>query len=370
MMLRPPSPTLRMEIDSAAIADNIAIIRGMLAPGAQMTGVVKADAYGLGLDVVAPIMMDCGIELFFVATLAEAVRLRQIVGMKPRVAVLGGYYEASPLWADLHLIPVLNGLPEVEKWQIDGNGAASFLHIDSGMNRLGVRFDAVQAIPRTYKPDLLLSHFASADEPGHPQTEIQFQRFIAATDERFPGVPRSMANSAGVMADKRYHLDYVRTGKAVYGQPILDDRPNPMKRAVRLCARVLTVNHLKAGDTVGYAASWTCPHDDAVIATVGVGYADGLCRTLSNNGDLFFKDTPCPIRGRVSMDLTVIDITRHPTPPQPGDWVEIIGPHQSELDLARHMGTITYEVMTNFGNGGRCERLVKQQVQGRSTAAA
>ncbi len=369
MMLSPPSPTLRMEIDTGAIAENIARLRGMLQSPARMTGVVKADAYGLGLDVIAPVMLDNGIDLFFVANLGEALKLRRIIGMGPRIALMGGYYEASPLWTDLRLIPVLNSLDELTKWQSATNGLPSFLHIDTGMNRLGVRYDEVQAIPASYKPDLVISHFASADEPGHPQTEQQFLRFMEATNARFPGVPRSLANSAGVMGDKRYHLDYVRTGKAVYGQPILDDRPNPMQRAVRLLTKVLTINHVKAGDTLGYSATYTCPKD-ATLATVGVGYADGLCRTLSNNGNLYFKDAPCPIRGRVSMDLTIIEITDHPTPPQAGDWVEIIGPHQSELDLARKMDTITYEVMTNFGNGGRCERIVTSQAQSRSTAAA
>lgn len=343
--------TLCFKINEIAVADNIAILRERLDPHCELSGVVKANAYGLGIENVAPVMFDHGITLFFVANLREAVQLRQLIGPAPRIAVLGGYHADDAAWRDHHVIPILTSVNEVERW--NGKGP-NFLQIDTGMNRLGVRYDCLSALPASYRPDLVMSHFANADIRNDPLNDVQYQRFMECVSDRFQGIPRSLCNSAGVFSDNRYHLDVVRCGKAIYGAAIFDDGPHPMKQALTIEAQVLSINPIKAGETCGYGATYTFPHD-AVVATLGVGYADGLPRALSNNGNLYFNGAACPVRGRVSMDLTTVEITHLAQKPQPGDWLEILGPHQSELDLAKACGTNTYEITTNFGSGKRYE---------------
>lgn len=341
--------TLHMTIDPSAIADNISILRSMIAPSCELSAVVKANAYGLGIQNVAPVMMDCGIELYFTANLSEAVQLRRLLGPKPRIAVFGGFHEDHAAWTDDHIIPVLCGLNDIKQWR---GRAASFLQVDTGMNRLGIRYDALDTLPLEYKPDLVMSHFANADIRNDPMNNIQYQRFKEALADKLKDVPRSLCNSAGVFSDKEYHLDVVRCGKAIYGAAIFDDGPNPMKQTLTLSARILAVNEVKAGETCGYGATYTFP-ENAVTATVGVGYADGLSRALSNIGQFYWDGKACPIRGRVSMDLTTVDITHLAKRPKVGDWLEILGPQQSELDMASMIGTNTYEITTSFGTGNR-----------------
>lgn len=358
--------TLRMDINADAIAANIALLRSKLTGGCELSGVVKANAYGLGVANVAPVMKSCGIELFFVANLPEAVQLRGLLGSKPRIAVLGGFYAESHAWQDFGIIPCLNSVAEIEHWNDRG---ASFLHIDTAMNRLGVRYDEMDALPASYKPDMVMSHFANADDRGDPLTPIQYQRFMDCLPDKFKDVPKSLANSAGIFEGDQYHLGCVRAGKAIFGAAIYDDGDNTMQRVVNVNAHILAVNQVKAGETAGYGATYLYPAD-TITATLGVGYADGLPRTLSNCGHLFFNGHACPIRGRVSMDLTIIEVGHLPEIPKAGEWVEIIGAHQSELDLARVIGTNTYEITTNFGSGSRLEYAITQTRSGRTVEAA
>lgn len=223
------------------------------------------------------------------------------------------------------------------------------------MARLGLGPDEVEALVAdpARRSDLsltlIMSHLACAEDPGHPLTRDQIERF-AAVRAAFSGVPGSLANSAGVFLGPKVHHDLARPGVAVYGVNPTPGRPNPMNAVVRLQARILQVRYVDAPTTVGYGASHLAARG-ARLATVGVGYADGLPRTASNKLAGRFADVLVPQVGRISMDLTTFDVSAVPQDagPVPGDMIDIIGPLNPVDDLAASAGTIGYEILTSIG---------------------
>jgi alanine racemase len=232
------------------------------------------------------------------------------------------------------------------------------------MNRLGIGVGEFNALinagnfPRDLNILYLMSHYACADERDHPMTARQCRDFadVKARLETYLGhpVPSSLANSSGLFRDHSSAYDLARPGMALYGLNPTPEAQNPMRAVVRIDARVLQVRRAPMGETVGYAASHTLSRE-SMIATIGIGYADGFPRHLSNGGNgtgrLYYRGHACPILGRVSMDLTVIDLTELPAGvprPMVGDMVEVIGPNQSADDLATSAGTIGYEILTQL----------------------
>jgi alanine racemase len=210
------------------------------------------------------------------------------------------------------------------------------------MNRLGMEaaeWSALRDIALAAGPTLLMSHLACADEPGHPMNAAQLRAFRAMTDGT--GVPRSFAATGGILLGPDYHFELTRPGIGLYGgQPFEDAAP-----VVRLSLPVVQVRDVAEGETVGYGASWTA-EGPSRIATVSAGYADGLIRSMSNRAVLFAGDIPCPLAGRVSMDLLTVEVTHlHEVP----DTLDILGPRQTVDDLAEAAGTIGYEVLTALG---------------------
>lgn len=339
-----------LDIDLSALAANIRLLQSR-APKAKVAGVVKANAYGIGMEQVAAIHRQLGTETFFVATLDEGIALRHAIGPGSEIAILGGLFHGAEGEYETHdLIPVLNSLADFPRWT---NGRPCIVHIDTGMRRLGLdtgerkRLIDDPGLLRGLNVAIVMSHFACADEPGHPLTPEQFEIF-KTVQTLFPAARKSLANSAGIFASPDYHFDLVRPGMAVYGlNPTAG--PNPMRPVVQLKTRILQIRDVLAGETVGYAASWRCPSPRRV-ATIALGYADGFLRSLSNKGTLFWNGQPCPILGRVSMDLVTLDVTdvKGP-PPAAGDWIEVMGPHQDADTLAAAAGTIGYEILTNLG---------------------
>jgi alanine racemase len=342
----------RLTIDLAAVVANWRQLDRLAQP-AQCAAVVKADAYGLGMQPVAEALAEAGCDSFWVATLDEAVALRAILP-RVRIAVLSDQVEPNVReFIGNRLTPVLNHPGAVAAWRRWAAPAAAWLHLDTGMHRLGLSSAEWRALLAD-TPDWraagiggLMSHYACADEPEHSLNALQRDRAVAAAQAA--GLKLSLGNSSGIFLGERFRGDVVRPGMALYG---LNPRPyaeNPMHRVVTLEVQVLQVRTVEtAGETVGYGAS-AAAVPGQVLATVGLGYADGLHRALSNRGRLYFNGKAAPVVGRVSMDSVMVDVSHLATPPQPGDWAEVIGPNQSADALADMAGTIGYEVLTNLG---------------------
>lgn len=347
-----------LTIDLAAIVENYRMLAAKVAP-AECAGVVKADAYGLGVAKVAPALWQAGCRTFFVAMLPEGLGLRALLP-DATIYVLDGLHGTDPgAFVGASLRPVLVSRAEVDNWLAASNqpGVRAGLHLDTGMARLGMpteELDGLIAEGGTLarlRPSLVMSHFACADTPAHPMNREQPQRFRDALARlALPrDVTRSMAASSGIFLGADQAFDLVRPGAALYGIAPLADQPNPMRQAVRLQARILQTRRVDAGSTVGYGATHRFARQ-ARLATIGVGYADGFMRALSNRGGVYIGDRRAPIVGRVSMDLLTIDVSDIPEDrAQPGSWVDLIGPRNPVDAVAAEAGTIGYEILTSLG---------------------
>jgi alanine racemase len=356
------SALLLLTIDLGALARNYRTLRSLSAP-AECAAVVKADAYGLGMAEVAPALARAGCKTFFVATLAEGTALRALLPGAV-IYVFSGLVEGSAeTYRDHDLRPVLNSIEEIEEWAAFAKASRQRLpaaiHLDSGMNRLGLsaaEVDALAAAPdplASFELALVMSHLACADEPDHPKSELQRNCFDNAR-MKLPQSPATLANSAGIFLGPAYHYDLVRPGIALYGGKARRRGENPVTPVVKLTARVLQVRDVAKGETVGYGATWTARRASR-IAVLSVGYADGLFRSLSvadgrTGLQVHIESYPAPILGRVSMDLVTIDVTDVPAGiARRGALVELIGDKTHAHDLAAHAGTIDYEVLTALG---------------------
>jgi alanine racemase len=357
----PPDARAVLRIDLSALRANWSRLNAETG-SAECAGVIKADAYGLGLEEIAHALTSEGCRTFFVATLEEGRRIRHV---QPGAAiyVLDGLLPgAETYYAGFDLAPVLSSLGEVDEWAAfcrrKGRLLPAALHIDTGINRLGMpaaEVEALKAAPfrlADFRLSLVLSHLACADDPDSPKNEVQRLRFDALR-AGLPAPRASLANSGGLFLGHQYHYDLVRPGIALYGGRALEGRPNPMKPVVRLSARILQVRDVPAGETVGYGAIWRVAKP-ARIATIAIGYADGFLRALSGPtgkpGPVgYIGDHPVPVVGRVSMDLITVDVTDVPEAlAHRGAWVEVMGDRVTVDDLTDMAGTIGYELLSRL----------------------
>lgn len=335
------SGTLTIDLD--AIAANWRALDRMSGPGVQTAAVVKADAYGLGVTRVARALANAGARRFFVALAEEGAAVRQALGPGPQIAVLSGHMAGdTEMIHDLDLTPMLNSLEQITRHLESLPGHPFGVQLDTGMNRLGVEmleWQAVAPILVEAGPELLMSHLACADEPDHPLNAAQLQTFLEMTEGT--GLPRSLAATGGILLGPRYHFDLTRPGIGLYGGlPHTAAIP-----AVTLSLPVIQTREVAEGEAVGYGCTWVAERP-SVIATVSGGYADGLLRSLSGKAQLWDGDTPCPLVGRVSMDLITVDITDLPEVPRA---LDILGPNQGVDALAGIAGSIGYEILTALG---------------------
>ena len=358
----PPEARAVLTINLAALRTNWRELN-KASGAAECAGVIKADAYGLGLEDIARALRDEGCATVFVATLAEARRVRNV---EPAAAiyVLDGLLPgAAAYYAGFDLRPCLGSLAEVHEWaaycDATGRRLGAAVHIDTGINRLGLPPNEVEALAseagifERFALTLVMSHLACADEPSHPMNAIQRARFDTLR-AKLPPAPASLANSGGVFLGPGYHYDLVRPGIALYGGRALQDTANPMQWVVQLQARILQVRDIAAGEPIGYGATFRTEHD-SVVATLACGYADGFLRALSGTaikpGPVgFIGDYPVPVVGRVSMDLITVDVSD--VPPElarRGAWVEVMGARTTIDDLTDRAGTIGYELLTRLG---------------------
>jgi alanine racemase len=358
---------LRINLD--AIRSNYRFLRSRVLP-AECAAVVKADAYGLGMCEVAPALVAEGCRVFFVALAAEGILLRACLdeiggetapaAAKVAIQVLGGLLPGTErVFVEHRLIPVLNSLAEIERWAAHARrretALPASLHVDTGMSRLGLPVEELRELSGDLERLLgirlvnILSHLASADDPESELNRSQLAAFRAAL-ACLPSAPPSLANSSGIFLGPAYHLGLVRPGVALYGGAVVPHHPNPMAQVVRLQGQILQIREIDRGRTVGYGASHRADRRER-IATVGVGYADGYLRSLSNRGGGYVGDRRVPLVGRVSMDLVTFDVTDLPIHEvRPGAMIDLIGPHNPIDTVAAEAGTISYEILTSLGS--------------------
>jgi alanine racemase len=358
-LLSDSSAAAVLTVDLTALSANYRRLRDRLAPGCDCAGVVKADAYGLGLGRVAPALWEAGCRYFFVAQAEEGAALRAILPADAGIAVLNG---ASPgaeaEFAAHRLTPVLNCLSQIDAWAALARDRSvaldALLHVDTGMSRLGLdatelailaddhgRLDGIHVTH-------VMSHLACGDEPDHPLNEAQHAEFAAAR-ARLPKAKGSFANSPGIFLGPEYHADLARPGMALYGLNPTPGQPNPMTQVINLKGKIIQTRQIDTPRTVGYGAAWRASGPTR-IATVGVGYADGFLRQLSDRATAYLGDKPIPLVGRVSMDLITLDVSTLPADAaMPGMWVDLIGPHNPPDAVAEAAGTIGYEILTGLG---------------------
>jgi alanine racemase len=354
--------TLTVDLD--AIADNWQTLTRRLF-AVECGAVVKANAYGLGLEPVTARLVKAGCKTFFVADVAEARRARSRA-REAAIYVLNGFSpEAANAFAELNVQPVINSTVELAEWDAfiatQGWRGGAAIHIDTGMNRLGMSAEEAAALaPRLQQENhgitLLMSHLACAEVQDHPLNASQI-RLFRELRMLYHGVPASLANSAGIFIGDTAHFDVARPGAALYGINPMPGRTNPMRNVLTLSGLVLQVRKVPQGESVGYGAAWNAKRASR-IAVAALGYADGLLRAGSGpdrkaGGSAIVAKKRCPIVGYISMDLTCIDVTDLPNNAvRRGDSATFIGEDLLIDEVAASAGTIAYEVLVRLGS--RC----------------
>ncbi|MEM7216064.1 MAG: alanine racemase [Pseudomonadota bacterium] len=355
----------RLTINLSAIVENWKLLAeksGM----AEASAVIKANAYGLGIEQVAERLSGAGCNTFFVALAEEGVRVRS-VAPDARIFVLNGIIRDTVEMITEHdLAPVLSSMDQIAMWVAAGSGRPSAIHVDTGMNRLGLSVAEAELLAQNNTmvarsgAKALMSHLSCADEPDHELNALQLSRFTRVS-RMFPGLEMSLANSAAILSNTEMQFDLTRPGIAIFGGEAVNNLANPMQTVVTAKARILQVRDGKKGETVGYGAAHTLGRDSK-IAICSAGYADGFHRassgagvplreTGSSGGAGAIGDNRVPVLGRVSMDLTAFDVTDVP----PADieatsYIELFGSNISLDEAARSCGTIGYELLTGLGS--------------------
>ena len=366
----------RLTIDLDALCDNWLFLK-RLSGDAECAAVVKADAYGCGIEPTVSALSQAGCRTFFAATPDECGRVRKSAP-NARIFCLNGLFEdAEDYFLEHDILPVLNAPEDAKTYaqfaKKSGLALGCAIHLDSGMNRLGFGFDELRTFldesefVKCLSIELFMTHYACADEIGHPKTERQRSLFLEAA-ELLPKVPLSAANSAAILQEANHAFDLTRPGIALYGGEALSGKPNPMKPVVALEGRIIQIRTAAKGSGIGYGEKEILERESR-IAYVSLGYADGFPRSASHKGvsirdiaepaTAFFKGRALKGIGLVSMDMMGFDITDISEDEiGVGDFIEVIGANASIDDLARSAGTIGYELLTRLG-GGRCARVYK-----------
>jgi alanine racemase len=329
---------------------------------AECSAVIKANAYGCGIEPVARALAKAGCKTFLVATLDEAAAARAAVPSAELYVLNGFVQNTGDAYAKIDAKPVIGDLNELAEWDVFcrrtqwAGGVA--IHIDTGMQRLGLTVAEAQGlIPRINAGDhgisLVMSHLACAENLNHPMNAKQLAAFREIASA-FTGVPASLSNSSGIFLGSPFHFDMVRPGAALYGVNPTPEADNPMQPVVELKARIVQIREVERGETVGYGGIWTARRPTR-LAIVSAGYADGYFRAASSNdgtrgAEVVAAGKRCPVAGRISMDLMAVDITDlEKNAVRRGHMVTLIGEGITVDELAHHFGTIGYEVLSSLG---------------------
>jgi alanine racemase len=350
------SALARLTVDLAAVAANYGLI-ARTAASAEVAPAVKADAYGMGAEAVSQRLWAEGARRFFVARLEEGEALRRVLPPQAVIHLLDG-----PMPGDAaritgaRLIPVLNSLWQVRLWAAEGRGPA-VLHVDTGMNRLGLRLEEVETAAKAaadFGVEAVMSHLACADEPAHPLNALQLERFRAVRP-LFPDAAASLANSPGVFLGAQTHFDIVRPGVSLYGGGPRGEPDPRIGTVATLQAPVIQVRDVPPGETIGYGAAFTA-REPMTVAILAAGYADGLPRSSSPRGFVVLNGVRRRLLGRVSMDLVAIDVTGA-ADVAPGTMAELVGPNAPVDVVASASGASAYELLTRLGRRAEVRRL-------------
>jgi len=350
-----------LTVDLDAIIANWRKLEKTAVP-AECAGVVKADAYGCGAEPVAKALAAAGCKTFFVATLDEARVVRAVLPDATIYALNGFFQNTGDAYAKVNCKPVIGDLHELAEWDVfcrrSGWRGGAAIHIDTGMNRLGLTVAEAQGIiPRINAGDhgitLVMSHLVSGELVNNPTNARQLAAFreIASL---FSNVPASLSSSSGIYLGAQFQFDMVRPGAALYGVNPTPEADNPMQPVVDLKARIVQIRNVERGETVGYGGTWTARRPTR-LAIVAAGYGDGYFRAASANdgtrgAEVVVAGKRCPVAGRISMDLMAVDITDLPqNTARRGHMVTLIGEGITVDELAHHFGTIGYEVLTSLG---------------------
>lgn len=356
-----PAATGILTVDLDAIIANWRKLEKTAVP-AECAAVVKANAYGCGAEPVARALAKAGCKTFFVANVEEAAVVRA-AAPQATVYSLGGFFQQTgEAYAKIDCKPVIGDLNELAEWDVfcrrSGWSGGAAIHIDTGMNRLGLTVTEAQGIiPRINAGDhgitLVMSHLVAAELLNNPSNAKQLAAFreIASL---FTGVPASLANSSGVFLGGQFQFEMVRPGCALYGVNPTPEADNPMLPVVDLKARIVQIRNIDRGETVGYGGTWTARRPTR-LAIIAAGYADGYFRAASANdgtrgAEVVVAGKRCPIAGRISMDLIAVDITDlEKNAVRRGHMVTLIGEGITVDEVGHHFGTIGYEVLTSLG---------------------
>jgi alanine racemase len=351
-----------LTVDLDAIVANWRKLEKTAVP-AESAAVIKADAYGCGVEPVARALAGAGCKTFFVATLDEARAAREALPATELYVLDGFFQNSGDTFAKLNCKPVIGDLNELAEWDVfcrrSGWSGGAAIHIDTGMNRLGLTLVEAQGIvPRINAGDhgitLVMSHLACAESLNHPLNAKQVATFREIASN-YSGVPASLSNSSGIYLGAQFQFDMVRPGAALYGINPTPEADNPMQGVVDLKARIVQLRNVERGDSVGYGGTWTARRPTK-LAIVSAGYADGYFRAASANdgtrgAEVIVAGKRCPVAGRISMDLMAIDITDLPDKTaRRGHMVTLIGEGITVDEVAHHFGTIGYEVLTSLGS--------------------
>lgn len=353
-----------LTIDLAAVQKNWRRVNQELGSGSSAAAVIKANAYGLGAEVVGPALYAVGCREFFVATLEEGIAARDYLSASAVIYVLGGArVGAEALFLQHRLVPVLFTLPDIQRWQRfcaaqDAPGVCA-IKIDTGMTRLGLDISAFQQFCQSIKHfdylqvALVMSHLACADEFMHPLNRQQLDTFQPLVDMArlvMPQVRFSLANSSGVFLGKDWHFDLVRPGAALYGINPTPEKDSPVSPVIDLRLPVLQARWLQQPVSLGYGATVTLGPPARILVAAG-GYADGLHRTLGGQGVGEILGRRIPVVGRISMDTTLFDATElKDMILSENDMIEVCNKKLTVDYLAGQNQALGYEILTSLGS--------------------
>jgi alanine racemase len=358
---------LRLTVDLTALTENWKDM-ARRSGSARAAAVVKADAYGTGIEDAGEALYMAGARDFFVATVDEGVTLR-LYAPDARIFVLAGIWPGTERrFFENDLVPVISSEEQLAFWMAVLSEYGDYpcaLHVDTGFNRLGLAMDEAIALaddvsrPASFAPVLVMSHLACSDDPSSPINRLQLESFRRVS-AAYEGIDSSLAASGGIFLGSDYHFDLTRPGISMYGGEAVSGMANPMRPVVTAEARIIQVRTANAGQSVSYGHSVQLKRDSR-LAIVSVGYADGYMRSQSSTGvplrqsvpqggQAFVAGRTVPIAGRISMDMTIFDVTDLPeNAVRAGDYVELFGKNVAVDDVARAAGTIGYEILTSIG---------------------
>ena len=351
----------KITIDLNSIEKNYKLIKKKIGKECSIAAVLKANAYGLGIKEISIKLKELGCKFFFVATLKEGMELRKILkGIE--IFVLNGpiFFDVKiyNYFLDYNLIPIFNSLKELKLWiRLESKNKKKIkigLHFDTGMNRFGIPNVEIDEVKKLFEKKTLnlfciMSHLSSADEKNKKINLLQKNLFNKINSD-YKNVLLSIANSSAIFNLKGFNFSFVRSGGALFGINPTKNK-NPMNNVISLHAKVLQIKNLKTENNkvVGYNSTYQV-NGELKIAVLGIGYADGYPRNLSNIGYASFKNSKLPIVGTISMDYITVDLSKLRKKIKVGDWVELIGKNISIQDVAFLSQTIEYEILNNLGN--------------------